>query len=93
MKDTGIWECLDFFPVSTISKLGLDTSMISPSVKHVLKVSLDDTKRGYYTIGTYYHVKEKYVPDFGSVDNNSGLRYDYGKFYASKTFFDSHKNR
>ncbi|KAF6157157.1 hypothetical protein GIB67_041618 [Kingdonia uniflora] len=93
MKDTGMWECPDFFPVSTISKLGLDTSVISPSAKHVLKVSLDDTKREYYTIGTYYPVKDKYVPDFGSVDNGSGLRYDYGKFYASKTFFDSDKNR
>ncbi|KAF6139943.1 hypothetical protein GIB67_037832 [Kingdonia uniflora] len=50
MKDTGIWECQDFFPVSIISKLGLDTSVISPSVKQVLKVSLDDTKHEYYTI-------------------------------------------
>ncbi|KAF6140186.1 hypothetical protein GIB67_030130 [Kingdonia uniflora] len=32
------------------NKLGLDTSVISPSVKQVLKVSLDDTKHEYYTI-------------------------------------------
>ncbi|KAF6174439.1 hypothetical protein GIB67_024461 [Kingdonia uniflora] len=47
MKETGMRECPDFF---IISKLGLDTSVISPSVKHELKVSLNDTKREYYTI-------------------------------------------
>ncbi|MBA0779317.1 hypothetical protein Gotri_003581, partial [Gossypium trilobum] len=29
----------------------------------------------------------------GSVEGDSGLRYDYGKYYASKTFFDDFKNR
>ncbi|KAF6149526.1 hypothetical protein GIB67_003674 [Kingdonia uniflora] len=85
--------CPDFFPASIISKLGLDTSVISSSIKHELKVSLDDTKREYYTIGIYYHVKDKYIPHSGSMDNNSGRRYDYGKFYASKACFDSDKNR
>ncbi|KAF6134453.1 hypothetical protein GIB67_011879 [Kingdonia uniflora] len=64
-------ECPDFFPVSTITKLGLDTFVISPSVKHVLKVSLHDTKRD---------------------GQQFGAGYDYGKSYASKTFFDSDKN-
>ncbi|OVA04096.1 Glycoside hydrolase [Macleaya cordata] len=72
---------------------GVETSVISPSVKHVLKMSLGGTDHDYYTIGTYYPDKDKYVPEIGFVDANSGLRYDYGKFYASKTFFDSAKNR
>ncbi|XP_042518793.1 beta-fructofuranosidase, insoluble isoenzyme CWINV1-like [Macadamia integrifolia] len=92
-KNTGMWECPDFFPVSVNSGVGLDTSVTGPSVKHVLKVSLDDTKHEYYTIGTYNLKKDKYFPNKGSIDNGSGLRYDYGKFYASKTFFDSSKNR
>lgn len=92
-KNTGMWECPDFFPVSTSSPVGVDTSVIGPSMKHVLKVSLDDTKHEYYTIGTYNLDKDTYIPDEGSVDNDSGLRYDYGKFYASKTFFDSAKYR
>ncbi|RZC81939.1 hypothetical protein C5167_044514 [Papaver somniferum] len=92
-KDTGMWECPDFFPVSVDGKEGLDTSVLGPNVKHVFKVSLDDTKHDYYTIGTYNPEKDKYTPDEGSIDNDSGLRYDYGKFYASKTFFDSEKNR
>ncbi|KAF6134301.1 hypothetical protein GIB67_035662 [Kingdonia uniflora] len=41
MKETGMRECPDFFSVSIISKLGLDTSVISPSVKHELKVTFD----------------------------------------------------
>lgn len=92
-KDTGMWECPDFYPVSSDSMNGVDTSMLGSSVKHVLKASLDDTKHEYYTIGTYNLEKDIYTPEKGSVDSNLGLRYDYGKFYASKTFFDSAKNR
>ncbi|KAL3532113.1 hypothetical protein ACH5RR_005634 [Cinchona calisaya] len=36
---------------------------------------------------------DKYVPDNTSVDGWRGLRYDYGNFYASKSFFDPSKNR
>ncbi|KAK4758891.1 hypothetical protein SAY87_020192 [Trapa incisa] len=92
---TGMWECPDFFPVSTLagSRVGLDTSAHGSHVKHVLKVSLDDTKKEYYTIGVYDLVKDIYVPDAGSIEGDSGLRYDYGKFYASKTFFDGYKSR
>ncbi|XP_004303654.1 PREDICTED: beta-fructofuranosidase, insoluble isoenzyme CWINV1-like [Fragaria vesca subsp. vesca] len=93
-KENGMWECPDFFPVSKTKLLGLDTSATGPNVKHVFKVSLDNTKKEYYTTGTYNVEKDIYIPDKGSVESdNSGLRYDYGKFYASKTFFDSAKNR
>ncbi|XP_048129977.1 beta-fructofuranosidase, insoluble isoenzyme CWINV1-like [Rhodamnia argentea] len=90
-KNTGMWECPDFFPVSAQVPLGLDTSINGPNVKHVLKVSF--TNHDHYTIGTYNSTTDRYVPDKGSVDSDSGLRYDYGKFYASKTFFDSKTNR
>ncbi|KAM5579422.1 hypothetical protein ABKV19_009276 [Rosa sericea] len=92
-KENGMWECPDFFPVSKSSPIGLDTSINGPDVKHVLKVSLFDTAKEYYTIGTYNLDKDIYNPDKGSVESDSGLRYDYGKFYASKSFFDSAKNR
>ncbi|GLT75594.1 hypothetical protein SLA2020_473050 [Shorea laevis] len=92
-NDNGMWECPDFFPVSTKSHYGLDTSALGSDLKHVLKVSLDDTKHEYYTIGTYDLAKDIYVPDQGSLNSDSGLRYDYGKFYASKTFFDTAQNR
>ncbi|XP_031479349.2 beta-fructofuranosidase, insoluble isoenzyme CWINV1-like [Nymphaea colorata] len=90
---TGMWECPDFFPVALKGTEGLDTSVIGQDVKHVLKASLDDKKYEYYTVGTYLHQEDKYIPDNTSPDNATGLRYDYGKFYASKTFFDSAKNR
>ncbi|XP_042392969.1 beta-fructofuranosidase, insoluble isoenzyme 3-like [Zingiber officinale] len=91
---TGMWECPDLYPVSLRGRLGLDTSTLGgAAVKHVLKVSLDVTRYEYYTVGTYDHIKDRYVPDGASPDGNTGLRYDYGNFYASKTFFDNKKNR
>ncbi|KAL4194752.1 hypothetical protein AMTRI_Chr05g70040 [Amborella trichopoda] len=92
-KDTGMWECPDFFPVLKKGQLGIDTSVNGPHVKHVLKVSLDDLKHEYYTVGTYFPNKDRYMPDNTSADDGTGLRYDYGKFYASKTFFDGLQNR
>ncbi|KAK8553983.1 hypothetical protein V6N12_030962 [Hibiscus sabdariffa] len=90
---TGMWECPDFYPVLLSGKQGLDTSVVGKHVKHVLKVSLDVTRYDYYTVGTYLIGKDRYVPDNTSVDGWAGLRYDYGNFYASKTFFDPAKKR
>lgn len=92
-KKTGMWECPDFYPVSLKGKNGLDGSMVGNSVKYVLKNSLDMTRFEYYTIGTYFKNKDRYIPDNTSVDGWGGLRYDYGNFYASKSFFDPSKNR
>ncbi|GJS27787.1 glycoside hydrolase, family 32 [Tanacetum coccineum] len=92
-RDVGMWECPDFFPVSSKGTNGLDTSAIGDDVKYVFKASLDMTRFDYYTIGTYNLVKDKYIPDNTSVDGWASLRYDYGNFYASKTFFDPIKKR
>ncbi|CAI8602431.1 unnamed protein product [Vicia faba] len=92
-KRTGMWECPDFYPVSLEGKNGLDLSMMGNNVKHVLKNSLDITRYEYYTIGTYLQNQDKYIPDKTSEDGWGGLRYDYGNFYASKSFFDPTKNR
>ncbi|XP_020991858.1 beta-fructofuranosidase, insoluble isoenzyme 1 [Arachis duranensis] len=93
VPNTGMWECPDLYPVSLRSKKGLDTSIVGNSVKHVLKNSLDVTRYDYYTVGTYLWKKDKYIPDNTSEDGWGGLRYDYGNFYASKSFFDPSKNR
>ncbi|XP_030972747.1 beta-fructofuranosidase, insoluble isoenzyme CWINV1-like isoform X2 [Quercus lobata] len=87
-KKSGMWECPDFYPVLIKSPLGIDTSIDGPNTKHVLKVSLDDTKHDYYKIGSYNQDKDIFIPDNGPFHKNSRLRYDYGKFYASKTFFE-----
>ncbi|XP_022855923.1 acid beta-fructofuranosidase-like [Olea europaea var. sylvestris] len=85
---TGMWECVDFFPVSMTEVNGLDTSVNGPGVKHVLKASLDDDKNDYYALGVYDPFENKWIPDDPELDVGIGLRYDYGKYYASKTFYD-----
>lgn len=90
---TGMWECPDFYPVAKVGKQGLDTSVVGGHVKHVLKNSLDETRFEYYTVGKYITQRDRYVPDNTSEDGWGGLRYDYGNFYASKSYFDHTKNR
>uniref|UniRef100_A0A0D9VYP5 beta-fructofuranosidase n=1 Tax=Leersia perrieri TaxID=77586 RepID=A0A0D9VYP5_9ORYZ len=81
--DTGMWECPDFYPVTDGDG----------NTRHVLKVSLDLTRYEYYTFGEYDHGADTYAPDATLADGDGGLRYDYGDFYASKTFLDTGKNR
>ncbi|KAI3804354.1 hypothetical protein L1987_25832 [Smallanthus sonchifolius] len=89
---TGMWECVDFYPVSKHDS-GLDTGVFGPDVKHVLKASMDDDRCDYYAIGNYSTVTGKWVPDYPKIDVGIGLRYDYGIYYASKTFYDQNKQR
>ncbi|GMJ06136.1 VACUOLAR INVERTASE, vacuolar invertase 2, fructosidase 4 [Hibiscus trionum] len=90
---TGMWECVDFFPVSKTEENGLDTSVNNPDVKHVMKVSLDDDRHDYYAVGTYNEKNVTFIPDDPEIDVGIGLRYDYGVYYAAKTFYDQNKNR
>ncbi|XP_050385477.1 acid beta-fructofuranosidase 1, vacuolar [Argentina anserina] len=90
---TGMWECIDFYPVAINGSKGLDTSVNNPGVKHVLKASLDDTKVDHYALGTYFEENETWVPDNPTLDVGIGLKYDYGRYYASKTFYDQNKER
>ncbi|KAK4730698.1 hypothetical protein R3W88_023686 [Solanum pinnatisectum] len=88
---TGNWECPDFFPVALKGTNGVD--QYGEEDKYVLKNSMDLTRFEYYTIGKYDTKKDRYVPDVGSIDSWKGLRFDYGNFYASKSFYDPSKNR
>ncbi|CAH1415642.1 unnamed protein product [Lactuca virosa] len=90
---TGMWECVDFYPISKQGENGLDTSVDGPGVKHIVKASMDDDRNDYYAIGTYDAYKGKWTPDNPTLDVGIGLRYDYGIYYASKTFFDQNKQR
>ncbi|XP_052171666.1 beta-fructofuranosidase, soluble isoenzyme I-like isoform X2 [Diospyros lotus] len=90
---TGMWECVDFYPISTTGMNGLDTSFDGPGIKHVLKASLDDEKKDFYAIGTYDPKTDTWTPDNPELDVGVGLRVDYGKYYASKSFYDQHKKR
>ncbi|XP_039051205.1 beta-fructofuranosidase, insoluble isoenzyme CWINV1-like isoform X1 [Hibiscus syriacus] len=88
---TGMWECPDFYPVSIDGKDGVDTSSLDESTKHVLKASFNDSD--HYVLGNYMPVTDNFSVDTDFLENGSDLRYDYGKFYASKTFFDIDKKR
>lgn len=90
---TGMWECPDFFPVPLSGMMGAETSSNDPTVKHVLKISANDKKHDYYSVGTYVAENDSFVPESANLDAGIGLRYDYGKFYASKSFFDQNKDR
>ncbi|WOL02302.1 beta-fructofuranosidase, insoluble isoenzyme 4 [Canna indica] len=88
-----MWECPDFFPVLLKGREGLDTSANSEEVKHVLKMSLYLKDSDHYILGRYDEEKDIFVPDNATDDYQKWSRYDYGKFYASKTFFDPKKKR
>ncbi|KAK7310703.1 hypothetical protein RJT34_08372 [Clitoria ternatea] len=92
--DTGVCECPDFFPVFINgSTNGVDTSVQNPSVRHVLKISYLSKHHDYYFLGKYVSDQENFIPDFRFTGTGLDLRYDYGKFYASKSFFDYANNR
>lgn len=90
---TGMWECVDFYPVSMTGTSGLDTSANGPGLKYVLKASLDNDRNDYYATGEYDEEKGTWTPDNAVEDVGIGKRYDYGNFYASKTFYDQNKKR
>ncbi|KAM0014363.1 putative sucrose:sucrose fructosyltransferase [Helianthus debilis subsp. tardiflorus] len=93
VQGTGMWECVDLYPVSTTETNGLDMSNHESGAKYVLKQSGDEDRHDWYAIGTYDVVHDKWYPDDPEMDLGIGLRYDYGKFYASKTFYDPSKKR
>ncbi|KAK4425528.1 Acid beta-fructofuranosidase [Sesamum alatum] len=93
VPDTGMWECVDFYPVSEIETDGIDTPVNGSRVKYVVKTSLDDDRNDYYALGTYDSEAAIWTPDDPSIDVGIGLRYDYGIFYASKTFYDKKLRR
>ncbi len=90
---TGMWECVDFYPVGPLGEPTPDISAHGPGVKHVMKVSLDDERHDWYALGHYDTDKDIFVPDNPLIDVGIGLRYNYGKFYASKSFIDPVKQR
>lgn len=78
---TVMWECPDFFRVGS-----------GGEVRDVLKASFDD--HDYYILGSYDDVSDGFsVVGVDFMDDVVRLRYDYGVFYASKSFFDDAKKR
>lgn len=95
---SGMWECVDFFPVSTQGKARLNQTVSTAgrydgTHKYVLKSSLMASVHDFYAIGTYSTETHTFIVDDPALDMGRGPRQDYGKFYASKTFYDSNTGR
>nr|CAD1824726.1 unnamed protein product [Ananas comosus var. bracteatus] len=82
---SGMWECPDFYPAVAEGD-GSET-------KYVLKMSLTETGMDYYMLGKYEEERDAFVPDNAVDDYRLWARIDFGKFYASKSFFDPQKHR
>ncbi|CAM6007311.1 unnamed protein product [Sphagnum balticum] len=89
----GMWECVDFYPIGPLGEPAPDISAHGLGVKHVMKVSLDDERHDWYALDHYDTYKDIFVLDNPLIDVGIGLRYNYGKFYASKSFIDPVKQR
>lgn len=88
---TKMWECPDFYPVSVSGKNGVDTNVLSGDIKHVLKASFYD--HDHYIMGKYDPKTDGFVVESDFMDEGLEFRYDYGNFYASKTFYDGGEKR
>ncbi|CAM0908869.1 unnamed protein product [Alopecurus aequalis] len=86
VEGTGMWECMDFYPIG-----GGDNS--SSEVLYVIKASMDDERHDYYALGRYDAAANTWTPLDSELDLGIGLRYDWGKLYASTTFYDPAKQR
>ncbi|VAI52852.1 unnamed protein product [Triticum turgidum subsp. durum] len=96
---TGMWECIDLYPVGGLRGIDMTEAVAAASnngggdVLHVMKESSDDDRHDYYALGRYDAAKNTWTPLDSDADVGIGLRYDWGKFYASKTFYDPSKKR
>ncbi|KAL5559446.1 hypothetical protein UlMin_035657 [Ulmus minor] len=89
---TIMWECPDFYPVSVNGAAGVDNFNYGGFGKYVLKASFKD--QDHYVLGKYLPKTNKFeVENSDFMVTGSDFRYDYGKFYASKSFYDSAKQR
>ncbi|CAM8919687.1 unnamed protein product [Rhodiola kirilowii] len=90
-EKTIMWECPDFYPVKVNGNIGIDTSVQDTDLKHVLKVSYNS--QDSYILGHFAAITDKFVVESDFLGGGLDHRYDYGKFYASKTFYDPVKKR
>ncbi|XP_062097843.1 beta-fructofuranosidase, insoluble isoenzyme CWINV3-like [Humulus lupulus] len=88
-------ECIDFFPVGINGSDG-DNHYLNEDQyekKFAMKVSFQANKRDCYVLGQYSPEIDEFRAESEFMDKGCDLRLDYGKFYASKSFYDSEKRR
>ncbi|GAQ88880.1 beta-fructofuranosidase (invertase) [Klebsormidium nitens] len=85
-----MWECPDLFPVA--HNAGLPLGVHPAGTPYVLKASIDHTLTDSYALGSYDAATDTWAPR-GPDDVSQGRLLDYGKYYASKSFYDPVKGR
>ncbi|KAM3196866.1 hypothetical protein ACQJBY_072514 [Aegilops geniculata] len=86
VEGTGMWECIDLYPIS-------GGSNSSEEVIHVMKASVNDEWHDYYALGRFDVEANRWTPLDPETDVGIGMRVDWGKFYASTSFYDPVKQR
>ncbi|XP_044958470.1 sucrose:sucrose 1-fructosyltransferase-like [Hordeum vulgare subsp. vulgare] len=86
VEGTGMWECVDLYPVG-------DNKNSSEKTLYVLKASMDDERHDYYALGRFDAAANKWTPLDPELDVGIGLRYNWGKLFASTSFYDPVKQR
>uniref|UniRef100_A0A8R7V1Z7 Uncharacterized protein n=1 Tax=Triticum urartu TaxID=4572 RepID=A0A8R7V1Z7_TRIUA len=90
---TGMYECIDMFVVGGGRKASDMYNSTAKDVLYVLKESSDDDRRDYYALGRFDAVANTWTPIDTERELGVSLRYDYGRYDASKSFYDPVKNR
>ncbi len=86
MPNSGMCECIEVFPIAIYGQPGLNESVTGPDVIFLFKASLEDHRHDFYGLGRYDTYGDAFLPD--NPDNPIPYRYNHGKFFASKSFFD-----
>uniref|UniRef100_A0A453QAQ6 Glycosyl hydrolase family 32 N-terminal domain-containing protein n=1 Tax=Aegilops tauschii subsp. strangulata TaxID=200361 RepID=A0A453QAQ6_AEGTS len=92
-KGTGEYECIDLYAVGGGRKASDMYNSTAEDVLYVLKESSDDDRHDWYSLGRFDAAANKWTPIDEELELGVGLRYDWGKYYASKSFYDPVKKR
>ncbi|KAM3206117.1 hypothetical protein ACQJBY_061664 [Aegilops geniculata] len=92
-KGTGEYECIDLYAVGGGRKASDMYNSTAEDVLYVLKESSDDDRHDWYSLGRFDAAANRWTPIDTELELGVGLRYDWGKYYASKSFYDPVKQR
>ncbi|KAI4974179.1 hypothetical protein ZWY2020_047459 [Hordeum vulgare] len=93
LAGTGMYECIDMYAVGGGRKASDMYNSTAEGVLYVLKESSDDDRRDYYALGRFDAAANTWTPIDAGLELGVALRYDYGRYDASKSFYDPVKQR
>eukprot|EP01084_Bolivina_argentea_P315789 547240_1 len=88
---TGGWDCIDFFELPKSQQLK------QYGITHIVKASYENRGMDWWGLGTYNNITTEFIPfdnqSHNEMWNCTYCRFDFGKYYASKTFYDIKNDR